>query len=271
VDANRRTSVFRSCPPGFTLVELLVVIGIVAVLIGILMPALNAARRAAKATQCLSNMRQISQAEMMYAADYKGALATGRVGDPGAVAYGGQIKNAHLYAGLTILRQAPLILIENKYVPVEIFYCPGRDPFDRYGYDNPHVGWNAFNGPYQWREISYVMGQSMNGTPIGLKNYHKWYKMGKSSGDLVFAYEVCFLDGLFEGGTAPFGFKKTGHGRGYNMAFCDGSARWVDDSADTLQKLWVLTFFANDFGHHEIMTKLLGWSEARYAKYCPPN
>lgn len=66
----------------FTLVELLVVIGIIALLISILLPSLARARRAANAVACSSNMRQATMAILMYANDHKNQVPPGYVNLP---------------------------------------------------------------------------------------------------------------------------------------------------------------------------------------------
>lgn len=69
-----RTLHMRRSKKGFTLVELLVVIAIITLLIALLMPSLRKAREHAVAVQCMSNLRQIGQALVMYASDNNGHI-----------------------------------------------------------------------------------------------------------------------------------------------------------------------------------------------------
>jgi prepilin-type N-terminal cleavage/methylation domain-containing protein len=68
---------------GFTLVELLVVIGIIAVLIAILLPSLQRARDQANRTQCMSNMKQLTTGWLQYATENKfRIMSANNSGDP---------------------------------------------------------------------------------------------------------------------------------------------------------------------------------------------
>ena len=62
--------------PQFTLIELLVVIAVIAVLAGMLLPALNQARERGKATKCVNNQKQVIAAQMLYAGDYNDHFVT---------------------------------------------------------------------------------------------------------------------------------------------------------------------------------------------------
>lgn len=73
---GERHRVLRGGVSAFTLIELLVVIAVIALLVGLLLPALGGARNAARVTKCLANQRSIGQAYVTYTNDFKESLAS---------------------------------------------------------------------------------------------------------------------------------------------------------------------------------------------------
>lgn len=108
----------RTRSRGFTLVELLVVIGIIALLISILLPSLQKAREAAKTVQCQSNLRQIGMACLAYGQDWKQFVVWGE---------GGTTWNAQWNSVLMNLKYLPGA--DNGYNN-QVFACPSETARD---------------------------------------------------------------------------------------------------------------------------------------------
>ena len=107
----------RCRPYAFTLIELLVVISIIALLIGILLPALGAAREAARGVKCLSNVRQIGLTTTIYSGDYDNYFINTQ--SPWASTEFSTLPGAHFWPGL--------IIKEGILTDTEALACPSFD------------------------------------------------------------------------------------------------------------------------------------------------
>lgn len=222
---------------GFTLVELLVVIGIIAVLIAILLPALNRAREAAKWTRCLSNLRQLSSSLISYAQDnhdyFPLAAASGWNDADWVYWQGGRNPNANTVTGA-------IMQYLGTTVDVSMVICPSDELASHPGY------------PYSYSVNWHIC--PLNFPPNEMEPLMKWTRIPHASQIIMIIDESSQT--IDDGCWAPEHYFSDGHnllsnrhdktqetstdpnfGRG-NVGFCDGHAEFIPRLDSTTQAFW---------------------------------
>lgn len=175
----------------FTLIELLVVISIISLLIAILLPALQQARKVTKQTQCASMLRQIKMASIVYSNDNKGYLVPVRYKIPGTSSYYAWIQNPSFRSTLGLDANG------GAAVPMS-FICPESDlaiasqvgTMFNWGlsYGANFTGMTAGDDYVGWRDIQIFKPSERIDTTCAVKFWLRVdHKLDYTSEDMVIA------------------------------------------------------------------------------------
>jgi prepilin-type N-terminal cleavage/methylation domain-containing protein/prepilin-type processing-associated H-X9-DG protein len=198
-------------PRAFTLVELLVVIGIIAILIAILLPTLAKSREAARRAACLSNLRQVHTAFFFYAGNYKDQVPLG-------YRAGNKQFNSMMYSFTTSKIVLFGWLYNDRLMPnPNVFFCPSEtDPRSLFNTSaNP---WPPGADPTKHSYSGYGCRPEIELPDDPLP-------------DLILPRLTRFRNkAIFADLTAVVARVDTRHKTGVNVLYGDGSAVWVDRS-----------------------------------------
>ena len=219
----------------FTLVELLVVIGIIALLVSILLPTLGKAREAAKRTQCLSNLRTISQMLVMYSISYKdmvplGYRATGANPNSALKQNNYFIINRSStpesgnarFCSIGILYGAGFI----KEGEGQALYCPSYTDFN-HQYNQPSNPWPPTNVPTT--EVGIRTTYSVRPYDVIWTSEGSYFPQKKAGGEAPFPRLSRLKNQAIIADIISSATRLTiGHVKGMNVLYANGAAKWVD-------------------------------------------